>query len=139
MGTVSAVYDGNTVELQADTGDSYRIVLYGIDCPELSQPYGPEARALVESRLIGRKVDVQIHGKDRSGNYLAVIDPDGNDVRIDLLNAGLAWTAERDPLPELELLREKAVAAGRGLWLDDAPVPPWTFRREQTMSRPKSR
>lgn len=139
-GIVSSVYDGNTVELQADDRNHYRIILFGIDCPELSQPYGEESKAFVESRLLNRKVEVQFHGKDRHGNYIGVIKTENSDdVRELLLAAGLAWTGERNPAPELESLRKGAVSGSRGLWQDDAPVPPWTYRRNQTMLQPKSR
>lgn len=139
-GIVNAVYDGNTLEVAADNGEAYRVALSGIDCPELPQPYGREAKQFVESRLAYGKVVVQIHGKDRFGNYLGVVRSDGDgDIGMSLLTAGLAWTSEKDPLPELEALRQKAMAGSKGLWQDDDPVPPWIYRRKQTMVQPKSR
>jgi micrococcal nuclease len=54
-----------------------------------------------------------------------------------LLRAGLAWPAERHNDPELESLKEEARQKNVGLWQEENPIPPWTFRREQTLSVPK--
>jgi len=55
-----------------------------------------------------------------------------------LLETGLAWTAERDPIQELEAIKEKARAKGKGLWKDQDPTPPWIYRRQQTLTQLKS-
>jgi endonuclease YncB( thermonuclease family) len=60
------------------------------------------------------------------------------DPRYDLLNAGLAWTAERDPIQEFEAIKEKAREKGKGLWKEQDPIPPWIYRRQQTMTQFKS-
>jgi endonuclease YncB( thermonuclease family) len=60
------------------------------------------------------------------------------DPRVELLKQGLAWTSEKDPIPELESHRNEAQQKGKGLWKNDNPTPPWIFRRQQSMMQPKS-
>ena len=139
-GKVISVPDGNTIEVFANDNESYMIMLYGIDSPELSQEYGAKAQKFLQKIILNKKVTIKIQGKDRWGNRLGVILIDGKiDPRLELLEAGLAWTAERNPLEELESVKEKAREQGKGLWKEKDPTPPWIYRREQTMLEPKYR
>jgi micrococcal nuclease len=55
-----------------------------------------------------------------------------------LLKEGLAWTAEKNPIPELEEYRIKAKEKERGIWKQENPTPPWIYRRQQSMMQAKS-
>lgn len=139
MGKVVSVIDGNTIEVRTTENETYKILFHGIDCPEIDQNYGDKAKQFLEKLILEKSVSVQLHGKDRWGNQLAIVLVDGQlDPRFELLEQGLAWTAERNPMLELETIREKAKEKGKGLWKDDSPTPPWTYRRQQTMLQPKS-
>lgn len=135
---VVAVIDGNTLEIVGDDNETRRILLAGIDSPELSQEFGEKARKFLEKIALEKSVTVQITGKDRLGNPIGIITIEDKDPRLALLKEGLAWTAERNPLPELETVRLRAQEKGKGLWKQDNPTPPWTYRREQTMLQAKS-
>lgn len=138
-GKVVRVEDGNTLEVSAATGDQYRIVLLGIDCPELSQDFGPQSRDFLKDRTLNEEVVVSFHGKDRMGNRIGIIVlKDGTDIRHELLKNGLAWTTEKNPIAELEALRLEAEQKREGLWGADNPTPPWVYRRQQSMVGPKS-
>jgi micrococcal nuclease len=137
-GKVVSVIDGNTIEVAASDG-IYRILLHGIDSPELGQSFADEAQQHLEKLLLDKIVSVQIQGKDRWGNRFGVIVIEGStDPRFELLKAGLAWTAEKNPQEELEVVKEKARENGKGLWKEENPAPPWIFRRQQSMMQPKS-
>ncbi len=139
-GKVVSVVDGNTIELLSEDNESYMIMLYGIDSPELGQEFGDKAQKFLQKIVLDKKVNVKIQGKDRWGNRLGIILIEGKiDPRFELLEAGLAWTAERNPIEELESVKEKAREKGKGLWKEKDPTPPWTYRRDQTMLEPKSR
>jgi endonuclease YncB( thermonuclease family) len=60
------------------------------------------------------------------------------DPRIELLEEGLVWTAEKNPAADLEAIRMKAEQKGKGIWKDANPTPPWIYRREQSMLQAKS-
>lgn len=137
-GTVVAVIDGNTVQVYTSDNETYKILLYGIDCPELGQEFGEKAKMFLEKLALNKSVNAEIQGKDRWGNRLAVILIDGKDPRETLLQEGLAWTAERSPIEALEAIKEKSKQKGRGLWKEQDPTPPWVYRRQQTMTQPKS-
>jgi endonuclease YncB( thermonuclease family) len=138
-GRVSAVIDGNTVEVVDNANETFRITLADIDCPELSQPYGVEARQFLGKMLSGKEVKITWRGKDRKGNHIAVVLLAKDvDPRIQLIREGLAWTSEKNPDAELESLRMEAQRNGKGLWKERNATPPWIYRRQQSMMNPKS-
>lgn len=137
-GKVVAVLDGNTLEVFTAENETYKILLYGIDCPELGQEFGERAKMFLEKLILNKSVNAEIQGKDRWGNRLAIVLIDGKDPREELLQEGLAWTAERNPIETFESMKEKAKQKGKGLWKDQEPTPPWIYRRQQTMTQFKS-
>jgi micrococcal nuclease len=137
-GKVVTVIDGNTLEIYANDNETYKILLYGIDSPELSQEYGEKAKKSLEKLILDKSVSIEIQGKDRWGNRLGIVLVDGEDPREKLLEEGLAWTAERNPVEQFELIRVKAQEKGKGLWKETDPTPPWTYRRQQTMTQFKT-
>jgi len=138
-GKVVKVIDGNTIEILQDDKQKVKVLLIGIDSPELEQAYGEKAKKFLERLVLNKNVKAIIHGKDRWGNRLAEVLVNGDDdPRVELLKEGLAWTAEKNPNPDLEPYRTWAQQKGKGLWQDTNPTPPWTFRRQQTMVNPKS-
>ncbi len=137
---VIAVHDGNTVTIQASDGEKYEVLLFGIDCPELGQAYGKNAKNFLEKMVLQKNVTVEFHGKDRTGKQIAVILlKNEDDPRVELLKEGLAWMVERNAPQDLEPYIRWARAKKKGLWEAESPTPPWTFRREQSMLSPKSR
>ncbi len=137
-GKVKSVIDGNTLEIVGENNEIHTIHLAGIDCPELTQEFGGDAKARLEKIALQKNVVISLTGKDRWGNQHATVMLDGKvDIRLELLQEGLAWTAERNPLPELESVKELARESGKGLWKQDSPTPPWTYRRQQTMLQVK--
>lgn len=137
-GKVIEVIDGNTIEVLAEDKTTYKIVFAGVDSPELTQEFGERAKQYLEKMLLKQQVHVQLQGKDRKGNYVGVVIKDKLDPRVELLKEGLAWTSEKDPLPELESIRVKAQQRGKGLWKTENPTPPWIYRRQVSMMQPKS-
>jgi len=138
-GKVTAVIDGNTLEIKDNHNQVHKVMLAGIDCPELGQAYGTQSKKFLEKIALKKTVTATLQGKDRLGNYLAVVMIDDDvDPRIELLKEGLAWTAERNPNADLEPYRSWAEQKKRGLWQEQNPTPPWTYRRQQTMLQPKS-
>ncbi len=137
-GKVKSVIDGNTLEIEGENKEIHTVQLAGIDSPELGQDYGSQSKSHLEKLALQKNVVVSFVGKDRWGNQQATVMVDGTvDIRLELLKEGLAWTAERNPLPELESVKELARKSTRGLWRQDNPTPPWVFRRQQTMLQVK--
>lgn len=137
-GKVRAVVDGNTLLVVLEDGDEFTLILDGIDSPELEQDYGLQAKDFLEKKAVGKQVKIELRGKDRWGNRLAVVWLKGEvDLRAELLKAGYAWTAERNPDETLENLRLEAQQKGKGLWQSASATAPWIYRRQQSMMQAK--
>lgn len=130
-GQVVGVLDGDTIEV-LHNGKAQRVRLQGIDCPEKGQPYGNNAKQATSSLVFAQDVTLEIHGKDKYGRVLAdVLLADGSNVNHTLVKDGWCWWyrkyAPNDAI--LEQLEIEAIEAGRGLWADAEPIPPWKFRK----------
>jgi endonuclease YncB( thermonuclease family) len=138
-GKVRDVIDGNTLMIVTFENEEYKVLLHGIDSPDPGQEYAAQAKTLLEKLLLNKSVTITMKGKDRLGNRLGEIHVDGAvDARHELVKAGLAWTSEKSPNPELEQLKEEARRNNIGLWKDENPTPPWVYRRQQSMLEAKS-
>lgn len=140
LGTVVTILDGNTLEVRSSDNRKVVVLLYGIDCPELGQAFGDQAKSYLEKTLLNREVTVEFIKKDRVGNHYALVTTDiGVDPRIDLLREGLAWTLEDTRISDLEPYCSFAQQKKKGLWQESKPTPPWVYRRQQSMLQPKGR
>jgi micrococcal nuclease len=129
-GTAVIVHDGDTVSVRTARG-LVRVRLEGIDCPELAQARGREAKAFTEHLVIGRDVRVDTHGIDQYDRVLGRVFVNGTDVNSALVRAGMAWRYERGQGDRVLIDAERtARAAHVGLWADANPEPPWQWRRE---------
>ena len=126
---VVTVHEGDRLTIRHD-GRSETIYLKGIDCPELKQPYGKQAKHATAAYVGNREIVVQALTRDKQGRVSAeVLLRDGRNVGRELLKEGLAWWQRSDSGDRsLELLEELARASGKGLWSEPNPVPPWKWR-----------
>lgn len=135
-GRVARVGDGDTLDLEAPGHPRLRIRLQGIDAPELAQEHGREAKAALESMVMGREVQVRCGRKDAHNRRLGVVLLGGRDVNQALVAAGHAWHNARfaSELPSETTLRyarsqAEARAQRRGLWQIPRPEAPWDWRK----------
>ncbi|MCX6359786.1 MAG: thermonuclease family protein [Armatimonadetes bacterium] len=128
-GWVLGVTDGDTLRVRVE-GRTVRVRLYGIDCPELGQPFGVTARKITAGLCVGQPVTLALHGTDRYGRTLATVRTSAGNVNEALVTAGLAWWYRRyaPEASRLRALEAAARSARRGLWSQPRPVAPWTFR-----------
>jgi micrococcal nuclease len=116
-GRVVAVVDGDTIKVMHD-GRAERIRIYGIDCPELGQPYGTAARKFTSFLAFGKTVTMETRTTDRYGRTIStVLLPEGSDLGKELLHAGFAWWYRKYAPAEilLERLESEAREARKGL------------------------
>ena len=134
-GIVTSAHDGDTLTLQTDAGTK-KVRLAGIDAPELKQPFGPESRDALRQSVLNQSVTVDANKQDRYGRAVGKVLLNGEDVNLKLVSAGLAWVYT-DYVKELsvedrEQYRAAETAANDariGLWQDEQPVAPWTYRK----------
>jgi endonuclease YncB( thermonuclease family) len=133
---VVTVHEGDRLTIRHD-GRSETIYLKDIDCPELKQPYGKQAKHAMVAYVGNRNVVVRGLTRDRQGQVSAeILLQDGRNVGRELLKEGLAWWKRSGSSDaSLELLEELARASGKGLWADSNPVPPWKWNGTKKTSR----
>jgi micrococcal nuclease len=133
---VVTVHEGDRVTIRYD-GRTETIHLQDIDCPELKQPHGKQAKHAMAAYVGNRDVVVRSLKRNRQGLTTAEIFlQDGRNVGHELVKEGLAWlppdTAQGQSLGEVELL---ARAEKKGLWSEPNPVPPWKWKLPKNTSR----
>ena len=133
---VVTVHEGDRLTIHHE-GHSETIYLKGIDCPELKQPYGKQAKHATAAYVGNREVVVRALKRDRDGRATAeILLQDGRNVAHELVKEGLAWsrpdTTEGRSLGDVEQL---ARAERKGLWSEPNPVPPWKWKDTKKTSR----
>jgi micrococcal nuclease len=133
---VVTVHEGDRLTIYHD-GQRQTIYLKAVDCPELKQPFGKQARRVTAVYVGSREVVIRALRRNRQGKTTAeVVLPDGRNVAHELIKEGLAW-ARLEPGDDQSLrdLEELARAAHKGLWVDPYPVPPWKWKEPKNASR----
>ena len=135
IGKVSFVLDADILVLTDEKDLDVLIRLKGIDCPDSGQAFYNNAKDFVEDLLENKKATVHCDSSDYYGRTFGeLILPDGRNVNKELLRFGLAWHYVRySSDPEYAALEKSAREARLGLWKYNDPVPPWVFRRDDTL------
>ena len=131
-GKVTNVIDGDTIEVTR-CWRPVRITLANIDCPEMGQAFGAEAREHSSSRVLGKYVAVKGKGTDEHGSIVADVITlgDRTSLAIELLLCGLAWCENSGRVgTRLKATEQGAQKGKKGLWSQANPVPPWEYRHE---------
>ena len=133
---VVEVTDGDTITIeQINGGKRAKVRLYGIDCPEMGQPYSEEAKAFVVQMALHKAVDIREtqQGRDSQGRFVVIVDiPGVGSLQDMLIYAGLAWVYTQwcQNCGTWEAMQREARAQRRGLWAGNKPVPPWEWRHK---------
>jgi endonuclease YncB( thermonuclease family) len=135
---VVAIADGDTLTM-VDTGRrQHKVRLAGIDAPENGQPFGNQAKQSLAALAAGKVVIVEYHKRDKYGRLVGKVLVSGADVNLEQVRRGLAWhyreyANEQTPADRTAygVTEFAARTAGRGLWADRRPVPPWEWRNKR--------
>lgn len=134
-GVVTYVVDGDTFDVELDSGETERIRPILVDAPEIChqsspadcepEPYGEEASIFAEELLLDQTVYLEqdVSETDRYDRVLAYVYLENGDMFQELLLAeGLAEVAVFPPdvkyQAELEEVEQKAKENGVGIWSD---------------------
>lgn len=138
VGWVVSVHDGDTLTVRH--GDKLlKVRLAGIDAPEMDQAFGEQSRDSLRRLALQRTVQVTVQTSDAYGRNVARVSVAGVDVETEQVRNGMAWVYRqynRDPY--LLTLEAEARAARRGLWADQNPRSPWSWRHRGTSSSARS-
>ncbi len=133
--TTDAPFAGRVVEVsEGDTltvlraGQPLRIRLEGVDAPELSQAFGPQAKEFLTALASGREAQVSPKGRE-AGGIVASVAIDGRDLGQQLMTSGFAWHFTRRGVDPTYAASENEARSKRlGLWSDPSPTTPWEYR-----------
>lgn len=120
--------DGDTF-----TFDGRCIRLFGIDAPELAQPFGRESAAWLQA-LVPRVTSCTRWYTDRYGREVArcrLADGTarGTDLGLTLVQGGYAWDYPQYSGEYYAFVQADARRNRRGLWALPSPQPPWEYRK----------
>lgn len=113
--------------------ENIKVRLAEIDCPELTQPFGNEARKFIHKLAYNKKVTLKYEMIDLYNRVVAdVVLQGGPNLNEALIEEGLAWhyKVRYQTNPKLAQLEYQAWSMNMGLWMDPHPVAPWIYRRE---------
>jgi endonuclease YncB( thermonuclease family) len=139
---VVGVSDGDTVTVLDTSMVMHKVRLSGIDAPEKRQPFGHRSKESLSDLVFDRWVSVKTDKRDRYGREVGKILRDGVDANLEQVKRGMAWhykAYEFEQSARDRIAHEKSEVAARsrkiGLWAEDAPTPPWEFRKAKRAGR----
>ncbi len=144
QGKVVELLDADVFSVAHD-GKTEKVRLFGIDCPEVGQPFHNEAKFLASYLLLNKVVEVIPVSSGTYGISHVLIRASGKKelVNEELIGYGMAWvnikgctSKQCEEWRKLELLARKNRV---GLWVDTEPVPPWEWRKKRAEELRKSR
>ncbi len=134
-GHVVGIHDGDTITVLDAAKAQHKIRLAGVDAPELKQAFGTRSKQSLSEMVYNKQVKVEWDKRDRYGRTIGVILVDGHDVNLEQVRTGMAWwyrqyakEQKSEDRKLYESAENEARTAKRGLWADNAPVPPWEWR-----------
>ncbi|GKU92200.1 hypothetical protein SLEP1_g5963 [Rubroshorea leprosula] len=108
----------------------YRLRLMGIDAPEMSMPYGDEAKEELVNLVQGKCLRVLVYGEDKYGRTIGDVYCNGIFVQEEMLKKGFAWHHKvYDKRPEFAAWEKEAQAKQVGLWASPNPEKPWEWKQ----------
>ena len=143
---VVRVVDGDTL-LVTDAQSRYsKVRLHGIDAPECSMPFGPQAQQFLVNLTQGRTMQMATKGRDRYGRTAATLAVNGQDVGLAIVRSGFAWRDGRYDRPSFAVqttpyadAQREAQMEALGLWSSPMPSAPWVWRMAASQSPKRNR
>ena len=141
--TVTNIVDGDTIGVEWLNNQTNlmplqinQIRLEGIDAPEHNQAFGDASSKHLSQLVLGKEVNLDCSGGVSYNRLVCkVLLPNGEDVDLDQIKAGMAWhykqyrklqsAKDREAYGAAE---DAARRARLGLWSDSHPVQPQDFR-----------
>lgn len=139
QGRVISVSDGDTLHVADTNGRKHKIRMAYIDAPESNQAHGKAGRDALRGIVMGKTVAVRVFEADQYGREVAQISLGSRDINLEQIRNGHAWhyvsiakkKQNRNDFGNYAEAESQARRAGAGLWQQNNPTPPWTFRKNQ--------
>lgn len=144
-GTVVEVMEGDLFKVRTKDWGDYTVKLWGVDAPEVDQPFGKAAKEHLKSMILKKTVTGDVFDQEKGAQgilvgWVKVGDPRKFAIVNELMvTAGLAWpepmTSNGEIKSTVDLLRkagEEARKAKAGLWSKPNPIAPWEWKKRGT-------
>ena len=135
-GFITAITDGDTIQLRDGNRQFHSIRIEGIDAPEKTQPFGVKSQANMGRLAFNKNAVADCPRRDRYGHLVCKVTVNGVDVGLQQLADGMAWWYRkyaRDQSPEDRASYGRAETMAKlrrlGLWAGPTPMPPWEWRQ----------
>lgn len=128
------IYDGDTITALTSQKEKIKIRLYGIDAPELKQPFGKASKCHLIDLISNKSLNINEKGKDKYGRTLAVLYNGDQDINAQMVIDGYAWAYDKFS-KDYVTFQQNAQLLKKGLWIDKDVVRPSDFRKLKKSSR----
>ncbi|MDO5552193.1 MAG: thermonuclease family protein [Planctomycetia bacterium] len=130
-GTVTWVYDGDTVQVTDTGGNQFKVRLWACDAPEFTQAGAEGATGHLTEQAQGKECVVKVHKCDRYSRLVGDVLVDHRSLCEEMIVSGWAWHYSYFSNNETWTQAEtKAREAKIGIWSEAGEViAPWTWRR----------
>ena len=136
-GLVVGVADGDTITVLDQQKNTYKIRLQGIDAPEKKQAFGEKSKQSLHDLVHSKQVRIEYDKEDKYGRIVGKVTLGDLDICLQQLSLGLAWHYKKyqneQPASDQTVYSDtelKSKSLKLGLWADNAPMPPWEFRKK---------
>lgn len=136
-GLVVGVADGDTITVLDQQKNTYKIRLQGIDAPEKKQAFGEKSKQSLHDLVHSKQVRIEYDKEDKYGRIVGKVTLGDLDICLQQLSLGLAWHYKKyqneQPASDQAVYSDtelKSKSLKLGLWVDNAPMPPWEFRKK---------
>ena len=130
---VIAIKDGDTIIVLDANNNQKTLRLAEVDCPEMGQPFGKNAKQFTSLEVFGKSVKYYPTDSDRYGRTIAkVYYQNGKYLSEEIIKSGLGWWYYRySDNKNLGKLQDVARNKKLGLWSYPEAVSPWEFRKSK--------
>lgn len=145
-GTVTKVSDGDTIQIATPEQTKLKVRLYGIDAPETvkinnrtrrinkpGQPYGDESWKALESKIMGKRVTLDILDIDKYRRMVGMIYLGNRNINLEMVKEGYAeayiYYLKEPYKSEFIKAEQEARAAKKGIWSLPVYEHPRDFRK----------
>ncbi|MGV8120179.1 MAG: thermonuclease family protein [Candidatus Xenobiia bacterium LiM19] len=130
-GTCTRIIEGDIIAVNRG-GSEFIIRIDCIDCPELDQEFGEEARKFTTDLLLNKEVWIDVRRPDKNKRLMARVKACDKDAALEIVKAGYAWYFDKlYKDTTLSVSEKEAREKKRGLWSSDNPVAPWEHRQNK--------
>ncbi len=150
-GTVTKVSDGDSIQITTAEQTKLKVRLYGIDAPEIfkishrtgqvskpGQPHGKESWKMLENKIMGEKVRLEILDIDKYRRMVGIIWLGDRNINLEMVREGFAeaFIEYLKPPYRAQFLEseQEARKARRGIWSIPDYERPRDFRKRLNVS-----